>query len=163
MEFAFFISFFIIQRISELFLAKKNESWLREHGAREYGEKHYPFIVVLHVFFIACLIVEYIWRPETSFDSIFLLFYFLLLAGKIWTVASLGKYWNTKIFRIPGSQVVRKGPYKFVRHPNYIIVICEFIVVPLIFHLYYSMVIFSLLNGLMLRVRIREENRVWSN
>jgi methyltransferase len=80
----------------------------------------------------------------------------------MWVIVSLGKYWNTKILRIPGMAPVTKGPYKYFRHPNYIIVVCEFIVVPLVFHLYSTAIIFSVLNAFMLSVRIREENRAWN-
>ncbi|RYY37476.1 MAG: hypothetical protein EOP46_02465 [Sphingobacteriaceae bacterium] len=76
--------------------------------------------------------------------------------------SSLGKYWNTRIFRVPGSVPVAKGPFKFLRHPNYVEVICEIAVIPLIFHLYYTAVIFTVLNAIMLAVRIRVENRVWN-
>ena len=73
---------------------------------------------------------------------------------------SLGKYWNTKILRIPDSVLISKGPYRYFKHPNYIIVVCEIFVIPLIFDLYYTAVIFSVLNGVMLKVRIKEENKV---
>ncbi len=161
MDFALFMAFFILQRISELFVAQKNEKWLRANGAVEYGQKHYPFIVMLHVFFILSLIIEHSQRTEVRLDVVFLILFLMLLSTKIWVIAALGKFWNTKIFRIPNTQSVKKGPYKFIKHPNYIIVVCEFIVVPLVFHLYYTAIIFSLLNAIMLRIRIRGENAVW--
>ena len=77
-------------------------------------------------------------------------------------IASLGKYWNTKILRIPGMAPIKKGAYKYFTHPNYIIVICEFIVVPMVFHLYWTAVIFSALNAVILWIRIREENEAWN-
>jgi methyltransferase len=162
MEFALFISFFIAQRISELLVAKKNEKWLRANGAVEYGQKHYPYIVTLHALFIAALIVEFIFRPDSKFDPSFLSLYILLVLAKILVIASLGRYWNTKILRIPNIAPVRKGLYKYFRHPNYFIVVCEFIIVPFVFHLFYTAFIFTILNGIILSIRIREEDRVWN-
>ena len=163
MDFIIFISFFIIQRLSELVVAKRNEKWLRKNAAVEYGQRHYPFIVLLHTLFILSMIVEYASRSEVPMDCVFLIFFFILIVAKIWIISSLGKYWNTKIFRIPGSFPLKKGPYKFFKHPNYIIVVLEFMVVPLVFHLYYTAIIFSLLNALMLWIRISEEDKVWNN
>jgi methyltransferase len=161
MDFIIFISAFIAQRISELIIARRNEKWLRAKGAVEYGKNHYPYIVLLHFFFILSLIFEYAERkPESNF--LFLLLLIILLSAKIWTIASLGKYWNTKILRIPGMNPIQKGPYKIFKHPNYIIVICEFIVVPMVFHLYLTAILFSVLNALILRVRIRKENAIWA-
>src|SRR5579872_1551858 len=122
MAFALFISFFVVQRISELLVAKRNEKWLRANRAIEYGQNHYPYIVALHALFIAAMIVEYIFRPDATFDPSFFSFYVLLLFAKLWVILSLGKYWNTKIFRIPGAESVKKGLYKYFRHPNYFIV-----------------------------------------
>lgn len=158
MIFIIFISFVILLRFGELFFSKKNEKWLLQNGAVEYGKKHYPFIVVLHSLFFLSLIIEYTTQQTPSFSLLILLFYFLLLAFKVWVIASLGKFWNTKIFRIKNFPLIKEGPYKYFKHPNYIIVIAEIAVIPLIFHLYYTAVIFSLLNAIMLTIRIKEEN-----
>ena len=162
MDFAIFISFFIAQRLSELAVARKNEKWLRENGAVEYGQKYYPFIVLLHTLFIAAMVTEYLLRPDARLEPSFLVLYLLLVAGKISVIASLGKYWNTKIFRIPNVAPLTRGLYKYFRHPNYFIVVCEFIIVPFTFHLFYTAFAFSILNAMVLRIRIREEERVWS-
>jgi methyltransferase len=161
MYFIVFISFFILQRLSELYIAKKNEKWLLEQGAIEYGQSHYPFIVALHTLFIFSLIIEYFVREEPTISWLFLVIYLVVLLFKYWALSSLGKYWNTKIYRIPGVYPVKKGPYKFLKHPNYMEVVCEVAIIPLIFHLYYTTVVFSILNAGVLFVRIREENRVW--
>lgn len=159
MVFTVFVSFLILLRLGELLLARRNERWLLRHGAVEYGKKHYRYIVVLHVLFFISLITEYIFTSKGYYSIPLLVLYFLLLAFKAWAIFSLGKFWNTKIFRISGYPLVRKGPYKFLKHPNYIIVIAEIALIPLIFHLYITAVVFSILNGLMLYVRIREENK----
>ena len=159
MDFNIFISFVILLRIGELFLSKKNEKWLLQNGAVEYGKKHYPLIVALHSLFFVSLIIEYSSQHNPSFSLLMLLFYFLLLAFKVWIIASLGKFWNVKIFRIQNFPLIKEGPYKFFKHPNYIIVIAEIAVIPIVFHLYYTAIIFSLLNAIILTIRIKEENK----
>lgn len=159
MIFYLFILFIILLRIGELFLARKNEQWLLQHGAIEYGQTHYPFIVGLHILFIISLIVEYSIAATTSYSIFLLILFFVLIALKVWVILSLGKFWNTKIYRVTHFPLIKKGPYRYVKHPNYIIVIAEIAIIPLIFHLYYTAVIFTLLNGLMLAWRIKEENK----
>lgn len=162
MAFWIFLSFVILLRIAELIIARRNEYWLLLHGAVEYGQKHYPLIVLLHCLFFVSLITEHILAGNNSFSSFLLIIYFVLLGFKVWTISSLGRFWNTKIFRVHNFPLVKKGPYKYVKHPNYIIVILEIALIPLIFHLYYTAVIFSVLNGIVLFIRIREENKVLS-
>lgn len=162
MYFIIFICFFIFQRLSELYIAKQNQKWLLQQGAVEYGREHYPYIVAMHTLFIVSIIAEYYYRVEPPMQPVLLAVFIVLLIFKFWVISSLGKYWNTRIFRVPGSVPVAKGPFKFLRHPNYVEVICEIAVIPLIFHLYYTAVIFTVLNAIMLAVRIRVENRVWN-
>jgi methyltransferase len=159
MVFIFFISFIILLRIGELLLSKSNEKWLLQNGAVEYGKKHYPFIVALHVLFLISMLVEYYIKQPSSYSLFLLIFYFLLVAFKVWVLLSLGKFWNTKIYRVANISLVKKGPYKYFKHPNYIIVILEIAVIPLIFHLYCTAIIFTLLNAIMLFVRIKEEDK----
>jgi len=162
MDFAIFISFFIAQRLSELFVAKRNEKWLRTHGAIEYGQKDYSRIIALHTIFIVSIIGEYFYRQEARFDPSFFTLYILLVLAKIWVITSLGKYWNTKILRIPNATPIKKGLYKYFRHPNYFIVACEFIIVPFVFHLFYTAFVFSILNAIVITKRIRVEDSVWN-
>jgi len=162
MYFIIFILFVIVQRLSELYIAKGNEKWLRSQGAVEYGKEHYPFIVALHTLFIIAMIVEYMLRGNRPIDFVLLILFILLLLFKFWALSSLGKYWNTKIFRVPGVGPVKKGPYKLFKHPNYFIVVCEIAIIPMVFHLYYTAIIFTVLNAIMLTVRIKVENRVWA-
>ena len=159
MVFFLFISFIILLRIGELMLAKSNEKWLLQNGAIEYGKKHYPFIVTLHVSFLLSLIIEYYLKQPATFNLFLLIFYFLLLAFKAWVILSLGKFWNTKIYHISNYPLIKKGPYKFLKHPNYLVVILEIAIIPLVFQLYFTAIIFTLLNAIMLTVRIKEENK----
>src|ERR1700738_1305134 len=124
MLFIIFISFTILQRILELLISSRNETWLRSKGAIEYGHAHYPFIILLHVSFLVSLVIEYVFRNQPPLDIFYVLIYLILILAKTWLVSSLGKYWNTKIFRIRGNLPVKKGPYKYFKHPNYFIVVC---------------------------------------
>jgi len=160
MAFIIFISFIILLRIGELILSRRNQIWLLQQGAIEYGQKHYPYIVALHVLFIVSLIIEYSTKQTASFSLFFLILYFLLLSFKAWVITSLGKFWNTKIYHISGFPLIKKGVYKYVKHPNYLVVIAEIAIIPLVFHLYYSAIAFTVLNAIMLSVRIKEENKV---
>lgn len=159
MVFGFFVLFLLLLRLGELLLARRNEHWLLQHGAVEYGQKHYRYIVLLHILFFISLITEYVCFPTESYSIPLLALYFLVLAFKAWAILSLGKYWNTRIYRVPDAPLVRKGPYRFMKHPNYVAVIAEIALIPLIFHLYFTAIAFTLLNALMLSVRIREENK----
>jgi len=152
--------FVILLRIGELLLSKKNEIWLLQNGAVEYGHRHYPFIVALHVSFFIALVSEYCTQQTVSFSLFFLILYFVLIAFKVWIVLSLGKFWNTKIYHISGLPLQKKGLYNYIQHPNYLIVVAEIVVIPLAFHLYYTAVIFSLLNAVILFIRITAENKV---
>ena len=158
------ISFVILQRIIELAIAKRNEKWLLSRGAVEYGREHYKYIVMLHVGFIISLIIEYFLRERylelNLLNYSFLVIFILLQFLRLWVLSSLGRYWCTRIYRIPSEPLVNKGVYRYLNHPNYIVVVGEILVLPLIFNLYFTAVIFTILNALMLSVRIRVENKV---
>lgn len=160
MAFILFIFFVVTQRLLELAVARKNEQWLLKNGAVEYGKRHYPLIVTLHTLFIISMIMDYNASYSSPFDPLFFGIFMVLILLKIWVIASLGRYWNTKIYRIRHADLISKGPYKFVKHPNYMIVVAEIAVIPLVFHLYYTAIVFTLLNAAMLYVRISVENRI---
>lgn len=160
MTFILFIIFVVLLRIAELLLSKRNEVWLIQNGAVEYGHKHYPFIVALHVSFFIALVFEYFTQQSVSFSPFLLQLYLILIAFKVWIVLSLGKFWNTKIYHISGLALQKKGLYKYIKHPNYLVVVAEIVLIPLVFHLYYTAIFFSLLNAIMLYVRISAENKV---
>ena len=159
MDFILFISFVIFTRLVELLHSRRNEIWLLQRGAVEYGRKHYPFIVALHALFLVSLIVEHCTVQNGAFNAVLLLLYFMLLAFKVWVIGSLGKFWNTRIYRVTNFPLVKKGPYKYFKHPNYLIVIAEIAIIPLVFNLYFTAIVFTILNSIMLFVRIKEENK----
>ncbi|MDB5128696.1 isoprenylcysteine carboxylmethyltransferase family protein [Mucilaginibacter sp.] len=160
MIFTIFITFLIIQRLAELYVSSKNEKWLLKNGAIEYGKEHYPFIVALHTLFIISLIVEYVLRDDVTVNFTLIVLFFVLIVIKVIVISTLGHYWNTKIYKVPGTRPFATGIYKYIKHPNYIIVICEIAIIPLAFGLYYTAVVFTLLNAIMLTVRIKKENEV---
>lgn len=158
MTFTIFIAFLITQRLSELYVASRNQKWLLQHGALEYGREHYPYMITLHTAFIISLITEYILQQHITINYYLIALFVLLTCLKALVIANLGPYWNTRIYRVPGTPPVATGIYKYIKHPNYIIVIVEIVVIPLAFGLYYTLIIFSLLNAAMLYVRIKKEN-----
>ncbi len=162
MYFNIFIFLLVAQRLSELLLSKKNERWLLSQGAIEYGKAHYPWMIALHSAFILSLVIEYYLRNDKYLSVLFLLVFIVLLGFKYWILKSLGPYWSTRVFRIPGAEPVKKGPYRIFKHPNYVDVVFEIAIIPLVFHLYVTAIVFSVLNAVMLGVRIKIENRVWA-
>ncbi len=148
-----------LQRIIELRIAKANERCMKERGAIEFGKSHYPFIVLLHVCFLLSLLFEYNFKPSSLsplWISLFCIFVVLQI-GRIWVIKSLGHFWNTKIIVLPNANLVKKGPYKWLPHPNYLVVALEIVIIPLIFQFYYTAIIFTILNLIMMLVRIPAE------
>lgn len=155
------ITFVILQRLVELIIAKRNEKWILQNGGYEVGASHYPFMILLHSsFFLALLSETIILKTEISAIWGFLLPLFLLIQiGRIWCLQSLGKFWNTKILILPGATIIKKGPYKKIRHPNYLIVTMELLILPLLLNAYFTAFIFSCLNLWMLAIRIPTEEK----
>ena len=145
-----------LERLFELWLARRNTQRLLGQGAREHAPGHDPLIVAVHVLWLAAL-----WwlAPTRPVDGFWLGMFVLLELGRLWVLTTLGKRWTTRIIVLPETPLVREGPYRFVNHPNYWVVIGEIAVLPLVFGLVLVALIFTLLNGAALAIRIREENR----
>ncbi|MDQ0221445.1 hypothetical protein ELQ35_22335 [Peribacillus cavernae] len=161
MAFWLFISLVVLQRIIELIIARKNEGWMKKQGAIEFGLAHYPWMVMMHISFFSSLILEVILmdRSSTSLWPFWLSLFLVAQAGRVWVITSLGRFWNTKIIVMPEAAVTAKGPYKYLKHPNYLVVAVEIIVISLLFNAYVTGILFSLLNAWMMTVRIPEEER----
>jgi methyltransferase len=145
-----------LQRLMELVLARRNTRIQIALGGVEVGAGHYPLIVALHTAWLAGLWVLAWDRPI----NLLMLGVFVVLQGlRIWVLASLGERWTTRIIVVPGMPLVRKGPYRFLRHPNYTIVAAEILVLPLAFGLAAFAILFSILNAVVLAIRISTENR----
>lgn len=142
-------------------VAKQNEKKMLSLGAYEVGSSHYPFMIMLHISFFISLIFEVIIFERTlSPLFLYLLFFFLLVQSlRIWCLTTLGMYWNTKIIILPGTNVVKKGPYLFMKHPNYFVVCCEILLLPIMFQAYMTAIIFTILNIIMLSIRIPIEEK----
>ena len=145
-----------LQRLGELFLAAYNTRRLKARGAYEVAPGHYPLIVLLHAAWLAGLW----WLAWDRPPNIPLGVLFLgLEALRVWVLTSLGDRWTTRIIILPGVPLVRRGPYRFIPHPNYAVVCAEIALLPLVFGLWAYALIFTTLNAAILFVRIRAENR----
>jgi methyltransferase len=150
------LAFVTAERLAELLIARANTKRLLANGGREVGAGHYPLIIALH----AGWIISLWWlAPGRPLVLPLLGLFVLFQALRLWTLATLGKRWTTRIITVPGETLVRRGPYRFVDHPNYLVVIGEIALLPLVFGLWQVALVFSLLNAAILWVRIRAENR----
>ena len=150
------LGFVTLQRLLEMRLADSHSRKLLAQGGVEHGREHYPFIVALHAAWLAAL---WWWAPGRTISIPLLVLFAVLQIGRVWVIRSLGDRWTTRIIVKPGAPLVRRGPYRFVNHPNYLIVAAEIAVLPLVFGLWQLAVLFSALNAIVLTVRIRAETR----
>ena len=150
------LAFVTIERLAELWFARTNTRRLLARGARENGRAHYPLIVAVHVLWLISLW----WLARTRpIDGFWLAIFVLLELARLWVLVTLGRRWTTRIIVLPDAPLVDRGPYRFLNHPNYWVVIGEIAVLPLVFGLWQVALIFTLLNATVLTIRIREENR----
>lgn len=158
------IAILAIQRLIELLIARRNERIVRANGACEYDEKGYKLIVVMHIAFFISLISEYVFFGKTlnNYWIPLVILFLLAQALRYWAISSLGYYWNTKILVTPNTSPISRGPYKYIKHPNYLAVIVEIAVIPLIFSCYLTFIIFTILNLIVLKRRIRIEEQALS-
>lgn len=159
--FYFFLILLAVQRISELVYAKKNETILRERGAVEYDRRGYNIIVVMHVLFFVSLVVENLLfdRGYNPLSLVFLTVFVFTQFLRYWSIKSLGVFWNTRIIVLPEAELITKGPYQYMKHPNYLAVAIEILVIPLIFSCYITAFVFSIINYLLISRRIRVEEK----
>lgn len=146
----------LAQRLAELWYARRNEARLRAAGGVEHGARHYPFLVLLHAGWLAALWL--LVPAETPVDWLLLAGFGIAQLGRLWVLVSLGRWWTTRIITVPDAPLVRRGPYRFLRHPNYLVVAVEIALLPLAFGAWKIALVFSLLNGLLLAWRIRIED-----
>jgi len=149
------IALVVLQRAGELVLANRNTQKLMAQGAVEIGAGHYRFIVLLHMAWLMAVL----WMipfPVVIYWG-WILVFLLLQALRVWVIASLGPYWTTRIISLPGMPLVKRGPYRFIRHPNYLVVAGEILVLPLAFGETLVAIVFSIANAAVLYWRIRQE------
>jgi len=149
-----------LERLLELARSRRNAAWAFARGGIEVGRRHFRFMTVLHTLFLPACALE-VWlldRPFVPALGLPMLGLVLLAQGlRWWAVAALGQHWNIRAIVVPGLPVVQKGPYRFVRHPNYVAVVLEGLAVPLVHGAWLTAAGFTLLNLPLLAVRIRCE------
>jgi methyltransferase len=150
------------ERGVELVISRRNAAWALRHGGVEYGARHFRWMQVLHAsFLVACAAEVVLWaRPWHPLLGVPMLVALLAAqALRYWAIATLGRRWTVRVIVLPGEPAVRDGPYRYVRHPNYLAVIVEGIAIPLVHTAWVTAVVFTLLNAVLLTVRIRCEEQ----
>jgi methyltransferase len=151
-----------LERLAELIVSLRNQRWSLERGGVEYGRGHYPWMVALHTGLLGGALAE-AYFFDRGFNPILgwtmLALVVLAQALRWWCIATLGRQWNIRVIVIPGAGAVERGPYKLMRHPNYLAVIIEGFALPLVLGNWITALAFSLLNFWLLRTRINTENR----
>ncbi len=145
-----------LQRMGELLLARHNTARMLARGATEAGARHYPLLVALHLAWLSSL---WIWGYGQPVEPFWLGGFVVLQCLRAWIIFSLGTRWTTRIVVLPGAPLVATGPYRFMSHPNYAVVVCEIAVLPLALGLPLIALVFTALNAWILSIRIRAENR----
>jgi methyltransferase len=150
-----------IERLVELTVSKRNARWAFAHGGEEFGRGHYPVMVAIHSALLLGCIGE-VWALHRPFIAWLgwpmLALVALSQALRWWCVATLGRRWNTLVIVVPQAPLVRRGPYRWLHHPNYVAVVVEGVALPLVHTAWLTAACFTLANALLLTVRIRVEN-----
>ena len=144
------------ERAIELPIANRNTAALKARGAVELGASHYPAIVIVHVAWLLAL-AAWIWWTKPSLSVLWTSLFLTVEILRVWVMISLGRYWTTRIITLPGAPLVRRGPYRFMRHPNYAVVVAEIAILPLALHAPVIAAVFSLANAIVLVIRVRVE------
>jgi methyltransferase len=152
---AWLVLFLVAQRLAELALARANTARLRAAGAVEFGAAHYPLVVALHACWLAAL---WIFGHDRAVSTPWFAVFVVLQAARVWVIATLGRRWTTRVLVLSGAEPVAAGPYRWLRHPNYVVVALEIAVVPLALGLPALAVIFSAANAAVLYWRVGVEN-----
>ena len=151
----------IAERLVELWVSARHATVLRARGAVEHGHEHFPLFVILHAAFLVALPVEVLWlgaQPPVWWPACAVVAVFAE-GLRWWAIRSLAERWNVRIWVLPGAPLVTRGPYRYLRHPNYVAVVLELLAVPLAFGAWRTALGASLANGALLLVRIRVEER----
>lgn len=151
-----------VERLAELVTSKRNAAWSLAHGGREYGFGHYPAMVVLHTGLLLGCLIEPIVADRPFIPALGWPMLALVIASQAlrwWCIATLGRQWNTRVIVVPGAGAVHGGPYRWMKHPNYVAVIVEGFALPLVHTAWVTAVVFTVLNAFLLRVRIRVEDQ----
>jgi methyltransferase len=151
-----------LQRLAELALARANVRRMKARGGHEVAAVHYPFMVALHAAFLVAAPLEVVLLGRPFVPPLALGAVALLLAAealRVWMLRTLGDRWSTRVVVVPGEPRVAAGPYRFLRHPNYLVVAIEILALPLVHTAYLTAIVFSVLNAILMAVRIPAEER----
>ena len=154
------VALVLVQRLAELIHARRNTRRLMENGGIEHDARYYWLYVLVHASWFAALLLFV--EPATEPDYFALAIYVLLQPVRYWVVATLGPYWTTRVIVVPGRAAIRNGPYRLIRHPNYVVVVCEIALLPLAFGAWLVALIFTILNAALVLRRIRIENQLFA-
>ena len=149
------LAYVIAQRLAELVYANANTRRLLAEGGREFGQKHYPLFIILHIGWLIAIAVFA--QPSATPNLALLIAFIASQALRFWTLASIGRWWTTRIISAPHFPRVKKGPYRFIPHPNYTVVVIEIAVLPLLLGAPIVALAFSIANAMLLAWRIRVE------
>lgn len=142
-----------VERVCELVVSSRNAKWAFARGGMEFGREHFPAMVVLHsALLVGCLVEMYLGHRE-FLPWLGIPMLVLVVASQIirwWCIATLGRQWNTRVIVIPGAPLVSRGPYRFLKHPNYLVVVVEGIALPLVYTNWITALVFTVLNGILL-------------
>ncbi|KOU10782.1 membrane protein [Streptomyces sp. NRRL F-4711] len=149
------------ERVAELVVARRNAAWTLARAGVEHGRGHYPVMVALHTGLLVCCLLEPLladrpFLPALGWPALALAL--LAQALRWWCIATLGPYWNTRVIVVPGARLVGAGPYRFLRHPNYVAVVVEVATLPLVHSAWLTATVFTAANAMLLTVRLRCEN-----
>ncbi|WSM38096.1 hypothetical protein OIE80_00975 [Streptomyces cellulosae] len=150
-----------VERLAELVVARRNAAWTLERDGVEHGRGHYPVMVVLHTGLLAGCLLEPLLADRPFLPALggpALALTLLAQALRWWCITTLGPYWNTRVIVVPGARLVGAGPYRFLRHPNYVAVVVEGAALPLVHSAWITATVFTLADAVLLTVRIRCEN-----
>jgi methyltransferase len=154
---AILLAYITVQRLIELWWAKQNERRLLKAGGIEYGRLHLWLLIVLHAAWLAGI---WLMAYGHSVSTVFLALFVVLQIGRFWVLVTLGRRWTIGIIVVRGERLIARGPYRWLRHPNYAVVIGEIAVAPLALGLPIYALVFSILNAAVLAIRIPAENAV---
>ncbi len=149
------------ERLAELVVSKRNAAWSLERGGVETGFGHYPFMVVLHTgLLVGALVEAWVRRPDVPGLLAWSMLALVLASQALrwWCIGTLGRRWNTRVIVVPGLPPVDSGPYRLLRHPNYVAVVVEGVALPLLHASWITALVFTVANAVLLRVRIRAED-----
>ena len=159
--YAVLLGLVVLERVAELVVSKRHAAWARARGGVEHGSGHYPWMVLLHTgLLLSCLAEAWLldrpWLPLLGWTMVAVVV--AAQALRWWCIRTLGPQWNTRVIVVPGLSLVTGGPYRLMRHPNYVAVVAEGIALPLVHGSWLTALVFTVLNAWLLSVRIRTED-----